>query len=219
MAGRAGGYAEIIKERVTTLEMMERVGVQVDRRGMAVCPFHGDSDASLKVYRDPRRGWHCYGCHAGGDVIDFAMRWYGLGFKDAIARINAEFALGLPIGETMTGEQRRVMRAEIERARQERQALQSRERTAERAYWAAYDAWLTNERALQENAPSGLSEPNAAWCEAVVRRDELEEALGDAEDTWRRRREERYERRKEGGRAEEDPQQRRGDGGHRGVYA
>ena len=216
MAGRAGGYAEIIKERVTTLEMMERVGVQVDRRGMAVCPFHGDSDASLKVYRDPRRGWHCYGCHAGGDVIDFAMRWYGLGFKDAIARINAEFALGLPIGEAMTGEQRRVMRAEIERARQERQALQSRERAAERAYWAAYDAWLTNERALQENAPSGLSEPNAAWCEAIIRRDELEEMLKDAEERWRIRREERYGN---GGRAEEDPQQRRGDGGHRGVYA
>ena len=55
MGRRPAGYAEIIKERVTSREMMDRVGVQVDRRGMAVCPFHGDNDASLKVYRDPRR--------------------------------------------------------------------------------------------------------------------------------------------------------------------
>lgn len=216
MAGRAGGYAEIIKERVTTQEMMERVGVHVDRRGMAVCPFHGDSDASLKVYLDPRRGWHCYGCHAGGDVIDFAMRWYGIGFREAVSRINEEFALGLPIGEPMTVAQQRAVREEIERARQERQALQRREHEAENAYWAAYDAWLDNERTLQENAPSGLSEPNAAWCVAIVRRDELEETLKDAEERWRLRREERYGN---GGRAAEDPQQRRGDGGHRGVYA
>ena len=205
MAGRAGGYAEIIKERVTTQEMMERVGVHVDRRGMAVCPFHGDSDASLKVYRDPRRGWHCYGCHAGGDVIDFAMRWYGLGFKDAVARINGEFALGLPIGEPMTVAQQRAVREEIERARQERQALQMREHEAENAYWSAYDAWLSNERVMQENAPRGLSEPNAAYCEAIIRRDELEEALKDAEERWRIRREERYG---SGGRAEEDTKQR-----------
>lgn len=205
MGRRQEGFAEIIKERVTTLEMMERVGVQVDRRGMAVCPFHGDRDASLKVYRDPRRGWHCYGCHAGGDVIDFAMRLYGVGFMEAVSRINEEFALGLPIGETMTGAQRRAMREEIERAKQARLVLQRREHEAENAYWAAYDAWLINERVMQENAPSGLSEPNAAYCEAIIRRDELEEALKDAEERWRIRREERYG---SGGRAEEDTKQR-----------
>lgn len=205
MVGRTGGYAEIIKERVTTLDMMERAGIQADRRGMAVCPFHGDRDASLKVYRDPRRGWHCYGCHAGGDVIDFAMRLYGVGFREAVSRINEEFALGLPLGEPMTGAQRRAMREEIERAKQARQALQRREHEAENAYWAAYDAWLSNERVMQENAPSGQSEPNAAYCEAIVRRDELEEALKDAEERWRMRREERYG---SGGRAEEDTKQR-----------
>lgn len=205
MAGRAGGYAEIIKERVTTLDMMAHAGIQADRRGMAVCPFHGDRDASLKVYRDPRRGWYCYGCHAGGDVIDFAMRLYGVGFKEAVSRINEEFALGLPIGEPMTGTQRRAMREEIERAKQARLALQRCEHEAENAYWAAYDAWLINERVMQENAPSGLSEPNAAWCEAIVRRDELEETLKDAEERWRIRREERYG---SGGRAEEDTKQR-----------
>lgn len=205
MAGRAGGYAEIIKERVTTLDMMAHAGIQADRRGMAVCPFHGDRDASLKVYRDPRRGWHCYGCHAGGDVIDFAMRLYGVGFREAVSRINEEFALGLPIGEPMTGAQRRAMREEIERAKQARLSMQRREHEAENAYWAAYDAWLINERVMQENAPSGLSEPNAAYCEAIIRRDELEEALKDAEERWRMRREERYG---SGGRAAQDTKQR-----------
>ena len=205
MAGRTRGYVEIIKERVTTLDMMAHAGIQADRRGMAVCPFHGDRDASLKVYRDPRRGWHCYGCHAGGDVIDFAMRLYDIGFREAVSRINEEFALGLPIGEPMTGAQRRAMREEIERAKQARQALQRREHEAENAYWSAYDAWLSNERVMQENAPRGLSEPNAAYCEAIIRRDELEEALKDAEERWRIRREERYG---SGGRAAQDTKQR-----------
>ena len=160
MAGRAGGYAEIIKERVTTLDMMERVGVHVDRRGMAVCPFHGDSDASLKVYRDPRRGWHCYGCHAGGDVVDFAMRWYGIGFREAVSRINEEFALGLPIGEPMTVAQRRAVRDEIERARQERQALQRR--TAE---WYFLKGTIQQRRGWLESAAESFrraaeDEPN-----------------------------------------------------------
>ena len=97
------------------------------------------------------------------------------------------------------------MREEIERAKQARQALQRREHEAENAYGSAYDAWLSNERVMQENAPSGLSEPNAAYCEAIIRRDELEEALKDAEERWRIRREERYG---SGGRAEEDTKQR-----------
>ena len=138
-------------------------------------------------------------------MIDFAMRLYGVGFREAVSRINDEFALGLPLGEPMTGAQRRAMREEIERAKQARQALQRREHEAENAYWSAYDAWLSNERVMQENAPSGLSEPNAAWCEAIIRRDELEEALKDAEERRRIRREERYG---SGGRAEEDTKQR-----------
>ena len=90
-------YAAIIKERVSAREMLESVGIHVNQRGMAKCPFHADKDASLKVYSDARRGWHCYGCNIGGDATDFAMMWYGISFKEALSRLNESFNIGLPI--------------------------------------------------------------------------------------------------------------------------
>ena len=47
-------------------------GLNVGRNGKVSCPFHEDRTPSLHVYRDPRRGWHCYGCGRGGSVYDLA---------------------------------------------------------------------------------------------------------------------------------------------------
>ncbi len=46
---------------------------------MACCPFHNDKTPSLKL----DRRYHCFGCGADGDVIDFAAALYGLGKKEA----------------------------------------------------------------------------------------------------------------------------------------
>ena len=47
------------------------------------CPFHGsDSTPSLHVYDNGR--WHCYGCGAGGDVLDFVgLFLFGNGYDPA----------------------------------------------------------------------------------------------------------------------------------------
>ena len=59
------------------------------------CPFHqGDRTASLKIYSGGG-GWHCFGCNKGGSVVDFVMELFGLNFKHALLRINADFHLGL----------------------------------------------------------------------------------------------------------------------------
>ena len=39
---------------------------------MACCPFHNDKTPSMKL--DQR--YHCFGCGADGDVIDFAAALY-----------------------------------------------------------------------------------------------------------------------------------------------
>ncbi len=36
------------------------------------CPLHDDATPSLHVYPDPKRGWYCFGCRAGGSVYDLA---------------------------------------------------------------------------------------------------------------------------------------------------
>jgi len=48
-----------------------------------VCPFHGDTRPSLIVY-PPTQSYYCFGCGAGGDVIDFVARLNKVGFKEAV---------------------------------------------------------------------------------------------------------------------------------------
>lgn len=89
-------HASKIKDMLSCKTLLEANGIKVNRHGFAVCPLHGDKDASLKVY-DNGRGWCCYGCHKGGDVINLARAMYGCGFTDAIRRLNADFKLGLDV--------------------------------------------------------------------------------------------------------------------------
>jgi len=59
-------------------------GVELSRRSqgfMGCCPFHDDSTASLSVGGVPDR-FHCFGCDAGGDVIEYVARFTGLSFVD-----------------------------------------------------------------------------------------------------------------------------------------
>jgi DNA primase len=61
-------------------------GVELTQRGrgfMGYCPFHDDSTASLSVGGVPDR-FHCFGCGAGGDVIEYVHRFTGLSFTGAV---------------------------------------------------------------------------------------------------------------------------------------
>lgn len=41
------------------------------------CPFHDDRQPSLHVYREPERGWYCFGCGRGGSIYDLAAGLWG----------------------------------------------------------------------------------------------------------------------------------------------
>ena len=66
---------EIVKYGVSCREAAERYGVEVNRCGMALCPFHNDRHPSLYVADDH---YHCFACGEHGDVIDFAAKLFGL---------------------------------------------------------------------------------------------------------------------------------------------
>lgn len=76
---RKSNIFEAVKESVTTRQAAEYYGVQVGRNGMACCPFHDDKHPSMKI--DHR--FHCFGCQADGDVIDFTARLFSLSSKEA----------------------------------------------------------------------------------------------------------------------------------------
>ena len=63
-----------IKMRVSMRDICERYGLNVNGAGFINCPFHsGDNTASLKIYRG-NKGWHCFGCGAGGFQLTRPMR-------------------------------------------------------------------------------------------------------------------------------------------------
>jgi DNA primase catalytic core len=66
-------------------------GVELTRRSqgfMGCCPFHDDSTASLSVGGVPDR-FHCFGCGAGGDVIEYVARLNGLSFTGAVRALQS----------------------------------------------------------------------------------------------------------------------------------
>ena len=78
---------QAVKQSVTTRQAAEYYQLRVNRAGFAICPFHKDRTPSMKV--DTR--FHCFGCGADGDVIDFAARLYGLDAKPAAEKLASDF--------------------------------------------------------------------------------------------------------------------------------
>ena len=80
---------EAVKQFVTTRQAAEHFGIRVGRNGMCVCPFHADKNPSMKV----DRRFHCFGCQADGDVIDFVSRLEAVSPKEAALMLAQAFSV------------------------------------------------------------------------------------------------------------------------------
>ena len=79
-----------LKSRHPLGDVVEASGVQLRGRGrvrQGVCPFHQEVEGSFTVYGDTER-FHCFGCGATGDVLDFVQRTEGLTLPEAIQRLD-----------------------------------------------------------------------------------------------------------------------------------
>ena len=87
------------------------------------CPFHPEKTASFSV-NDVKAFYHCFGCHAHGDVLDWWQKTESMGMADAVERLKQE------AGEvTPWREEARSHKAD------DAEALAKREQA--RAIWAA----------------------------------------------------------------------------------
>ena len=79
---------------------------------MCICPFHDDKNPSMKV----DRRFHCFGCLADGDVIDFTARLFQLTPLNAAKKLACDFGIDerlcstdnrsdIPIGKVATEKQ------------------------------------------------------------------------------------------------------------------
>ena len=106
---------DIIRESVEMKDVARKYGLTIKHSGFATCPFHTEKTASLKIYNNGK-GWHCYGCGAGGSVIDFVMRFFNTGKAEAIKIINSDFSLNLPLKHNSTWREREMLRRRMREA-------------------------------------------------------------------------------------------------------
>ena len=79
-----------VKTSINTREAAARYGVEVNRHGKALCPFHNDRHPSLFVDDDH---YYCYACGEHGDVIDFTANLFGLKLYEAAQKLAYDFGI------------------------------------------------------------------------------------------------------------------------------
>ncbi len=81
-----------VKAAVPVREAVIFYGTQVNRAGMACCPFHPDKTPSMLV---DGHHFHCFGCQAAGDVIQYAASMFHLSQYDAAHKLADDFHVTL----------------------------------------------------------------------------------------------------------------------------
>ena len=85
------GAVAAVKARANIAEIVGRYVTlrPVGSRLVGPCPFHQETKGSFNVHPD-KGFFHCFGCQASVDVIDFFCRINGLEFREGLERLAAE---------------------------------------------------------------------------------------------------------------------------------
>lgn len=107
-----------VRERTDIVEVVSRY-VKLERSGRrlrGLCPFHSEKTPSF--YVEPEKQlFHCFGCHAGGNVFNFLMRLENAPFVEVVTRLAEEAGIAVQTGELTPQEaQRHHELEEIRRA-------------------------------------------------------------------------------------------------------
>lgn len=116
------GAIQAVKAKLDFVEIVRRyVDLRlIGGRWAGPCPFHQETKPSFYVHAD-QGFYHCFGCQASGDVIDFYQRVNGLDFKDALTQLAAE--AGVELGAARAADPEDRKRRELERVCREMHSL------------------------------------------------------------------------------------------------
>lgn len=86
-----------IKQSVTFEQVLAHYGISLKpAKGdelLGLCPFHEDTKPSFRV-NTKKRVFHCFGCDAKGNVLDFVVRKEGVTIKKAALLVSEWFGIG-----------------------------------------------------------------------------------------------------------------------------
>jgi DNA primase len=77
---------ERLKREVSLARLIEAQGVKLISQGKDLacrCPWHEGDDTPSCIVSPKTNLWHCFGCDAGGSVIDWVMRMHKVSFRHA----------------------------------------------------------------------------------------------------------------------------------------
>ena len=83
----ANPLADVIGEYVT----LKKTG----RDYVGLCPFHNEKTPSFHVHPD-KEYFHCFGCHVGGDVITFIMKYHNLDYMETVKMLAERANIEMP---------------------------------------------------------------------------------------------------------------------------
>lgn len=91
---------EEIKSRINLQTVVTGYGIEINRSGFCLCPFHAEKTPSMKIYDN---GFKCYGCGEGGDMFVFVQKLFNLENPlDAAKKINNDFGLNVEFNHKPT---------------------------------------------------------------------------------------------------------------------
>lgn len=91
---------ELIEQIRDTADIVSLIGesVELKRTGTdyrGPCPFHGGTHRNFAVI--PRKGmYHCFVCHAAGDVFTYLMKRYGMDYPTAVRQVAGKVGIVIP---------------------------------------------------------------------------------------------------------------------------
>lgn len=108
---------EFIDEINRKMDIVELVGQYVSlkkqgRNFIGLCPFHSENTPSFIVSPD-KQICHCFGCHAGGNGINFLMKIENLTFTEAIEKLAQRYGMEVPRQKLSPKEEEKIRQRRV----------------------------------------------------------------------------------------------------------
>lgn len=155
---------DTVRDKVSAYEAGKVLGLNPDRYGRCACPVHHGTDRNCMLWKD-NRGWYCYVCRTGGDVIRLAERVLECSFPEAVEWLNSAFQLGLPLDREYNPDERRDAQIAKKRRQIERELKEAIRAELFETYLNAGDLVGRLERDAEEYRPVRWDE---AWDKRFV---------------------------------------------------
>ncbi len=91
-------FMEEVRSRVGLADLIGRRTklVKKGREYTGLCPFHNEKTPSFTV-NEEKGFYHCFGCGANGDLIEFVKQTEGVSFPEAVERLAGIAGLPMPV--------------------------------------------------------------------------------------------------------------------------